>query len=297
MRRAGHSFTKPQIPGHLLVLVAAVLWGTTGTAQAFAPEGAGPLSVGAVRIAVGGVALLAFAALKGELRSLEGWPPVATLAAAAAMAAYQPLFFAGVSLTGVAAGTIVAIGSAPAWAGLIGFLFLGEKPTSRWALATATAVLGSALLVGDGGGGVTVDPLGVLLALGAGASYAVFATTAKRVLAEKPHAAVMAVAFSLGALLLSPVLLFADSSWLLEPRGAPVALELGLLATAAAYLFFGRGLASVPVTTAATLSLAEPLTAGLLGVLVLGEHLGTVALLGVGLLAAGLVLASTSDRR
>ena len=272
-----------------------MLWGTTGTAQAFAPEGADSLSVGAVRIAIGGGALLAFAVARGELGSLKGWPPVATVVAAAAMAAYQPLFFAGVSLTGVAAGTIVAIGSAPAWAGLIGSLFLGERPTPRWALATATAVLGSALLVG--GGGLTVDPSGVGLALGAGASYAAFATAAKRLLAEKPHAAVMAVAFSLGALLLSPVLLFADSSWLLEPRGAPVALELGLLATAAAYLLFGRGLASVPVTTAATLSLAEPLTAGLLGVLVLGERLGSVAILGIGLLVGGLILASVGGSR
>ena len=287
----------PRFPAPLLVLVAAVLWGTTGTAQAFAPEGAGPLSVGAVRIAVGGVALLAFAAARGELGSLKGWPPVATFAAAVAMAAYQPFFFAGVSLTGVAAGTIVAIGSAPAWAGVIGLLFLGERPTPRWALATATAVLGSALLVGSGGGGVTVDPPGILLALGAGASYAAFATAAKRLLAEKPHAAVMAVAFSLGALLLSPVLLFTDPSWILEPSGAFVALELGLLATAAAYLLFGRGLSSVPVTTAATLSLAEPLTAGLLGVLVLGEKLGIVAFLGIGLLVGGLILASTGGRR
>ena len=287
----------PRFPAPLFVLVAAVLWGTTGTAQAFAPEGAGPLSVGAVRIAVGGVALLAFAAARGELGSLKGWPPVATFAAAAAMAAYQPFFFAGVSLTGVAAGTIVAIGSAPAWAGVIGLLFLGERPTPRWALATATAVLGSALLVGSGGGGVTVDPPGILLALGAGASYAAFATAAKRLLAEKPHAAVMAVAFSLGALLLSPVLLFTDPSWILEPSGAFVALELGLLATAAAYLLFGRGLSSVPVTTAATLSLAEPLTAGLLGVLVLGEKLGIVAFLGIGLLVGGLILASTGGRR
>ena len=295
MRRADGAITEPQLSGHLFVLVAAVLWGTTGTAQAFAPEGAGPLSVGAVRIAVGGLALMAFAVTRGELVSLKDWPPVATATAAAAMAAYQPLFFAGVSATGVAAGTIVAIGSAPTWAGVIGFLFLGERPSIRWALATATAVLGCALLVGAGGG-VTVAPLGVGLALGAGASYAAFATAAKSLLAEKPHAAVMAVAFSLGAFLLSPVLLFADSSWILEPRGAPVALELGLLATAVAYLLFGRGLASVPVTTAATLSLAEPLTAGLLGLLVLGERLGPVALLGVGLLVGGLVLASTGGR-
>jgi DME family drug/metabolite transporter len=89
---------------------------------------------------------------------------------ALAVAAYQPLFFAGVSLTGVAVGTVTAIGSAPVWAGLIGLLFGGEKPSARWALATALAVAGCALLL-LGSGGVSVDPLGVLLYLAAGLGY------------------------------------------------------------------------------------------------------------------------------
>ncbi|MDQ3739885.1 MAG: EamA family transporter, partial [Actinomycetota bacterium] len=49
-----------------LVLLAAVLFGTTGTAQALGPEGS-PLDLGAGRIAVGG-ALLALAAWAVERR-------------------------------------------------------------------------------------------------------------------------------------------------------------------------------------------------------------------------------------
>ena len=39
----------------LMVLLAAMLWGTTGTAQALAPPGATPLAVGTVRLTFGGV--------------------------------------------------------------------------------------------------------------------------------------------------------------------------------------------------------------------------------------------------
>src|SRR3954464_9994845 len=46
----------------VLVLGAAVLFGTTGTARALGPE-ISPLGVGAARIAVGAVLLAAFAAL------------------------------------------------------------------------------------------------------------------------------------------------------------------------------------------------------------------------------------------
>ena len=280
--------------GSLFVLAAAVLWGTTGTAQAFAPESAGPLSVGAVRIAAGGLAMLAFAALRGELRGLGGWPPLATAGMALAVAAYQPLFFAGVSLTGVAVGTVTAIGSAPVWAGLIGLLFGGEKPSARWALATALAVAGCALLL-LGSGGVSVDPLGVLLCLAAGLGYVIFATIAKGFLRTEPQAAVMGVVFTLGALALSPAALYTDLSWLAEPRGALAAAELGLLATAAAYLLFAAGLSRIPVATAATLSLAEPLTAGTLGVLLLDERLSPAAIAGIALLLSGLILTSTTS--
>ena len=109
--------------------LAGFLAAFLGTALAFAPPGVQPAAVGAVRIALGGLALLVLAALRGELRSGVGWPPLATTTAAVGIAAYQPFFFAGVARTGVALGTIVAIGSTPVWAGAIGFLFQGEKPT------------------------------------------------------------------------------------------------------------------------------------------------------------------------
>lgn len=48
--------------GAAWVLAAAVLWGTTGTAQALAPTGASPLAVAAMRLAIGGAALFALAA-------------------------------------------------------------------------------------------------------------------------------------------------------------------------------------------------------------------------------------------
>ena len=64
------------------------------------------------------------------------------------------------------------------------------------------------------------------------------------------------------------------------------------MATALAYVLFARELAVVPVRSAATLSLTEPLTARLLGVLVLGEGLSVAALLGAGLMLGGLGIAS-----
>jgi DME family drug/metabolite transporter len=284
-----------KISGEWLILAAAVLWGTTGTAQALAPPAAQPVGVGAIRLAIGGLALLALAIGRGRLRSQTPWPLGVTLLAAACMAAYQLCFFAALAVTGVAVGTVVAIGSAPVLAGALGWLFYREKPGRRWAFATALAILGCALLVLPGGQ-LTLRVWGISLALGAGICYALYALLAKRLLEGRAPEAVMAVVFCLGAILLSPALLLVDLHWLGEWRGLAVALHLGIIATAVSYTLFARGLKVVPTATAVTLSLAEPLTAGLLGVFLLGESLALPSWMGVGLMFTGLALLSIQTK-
>jgi DME family drug/metabolite transporter len=153
------------------------------------------------------------------------------------------------------------------------------------------AVLGCGLLV-TAGSAINVDVAGIGLALAAGLAYAAYAVASKGVLEKQSPDAAAAVIFTLGAIFLSPLLFTTDLTWLIQPRGLAVALHLGLLATAAAYALFSRGLQLVPVATAVTLSLAEPLTAGLLGIFLLGERLTGLAWLGVGLLFTGLILAA-----
>jgi len=281
--------------GHWLVIAAAVLWGTTGTAQAFAPAGTSSLAIGAVRLAIGGAALLLLALLRGSLRRGQRWPIGATLLGAASMAAYQPAFFAGVAKTGVAVGTMVAIGSAPIIAGLIGLIVYRERPSRHWYLATGLAIIGCSLLV-SAGGRVMVNMTGVLLALGAGACYAVYTYASKALVGHLPVDAVTAVVFTLGALFLSPLLFTLNLSWLTSVHGLTVALHLGLLATAAAYALYMRGLTRVRAETAVTLALGEPLTASLLGVFLLGEQLTLPGFIGIGLLFSGLSLLARAER-
>ena len=278
--------------GALLVLAAGVLWGTSGTSQALAPEGVNPWSLGAMRLIVGGAALMLLACLRGGLGTGR-WPLTGTFLAGFFVAAYQLSFFTAVSRTGVAVGTLVAIGSSPVIAGVLGFIFRGERPGRAWGVATLLAVAGCSLLVG-GGGGIAVDVVGVLLALGAGASYACYTMAIKVLLPGRSSEAVMAVVFSLGAVMLSPVLLFSDLQWVAEPRGIAVVVYLGVVVTALSYWLFAMGLRSVPVASAVTLSLAEPLVAALLGILFLGERLSLMALCGIPLLFAGLAVLAGS---
>src|SRR5215211_8824401 len=213
------SNTMPRV----LVLLSAVLFGTTGTAQALGPDAA-PVTVGAGRIAD------------------------------------------------------------------------GEPLTTRWAGATTLACAGVLLLV-LGGGPASADPLGIMLAVVSGSGYATYTILAKRTL-RRGHAPerVMAAAFALGALLLLPVLALGDTAWLATGSGLAMALFLGAVPTALAYVLFARGLRRLTPGETATLTLAEPLTATGLGILALGERPGAIAAIGAALVLAGLLTLAAPAR-
>ncbi|HEX9044168.1 MAG TPA: EamA family transporter [Candidatus Limnocylindrales bacterium] len=279
--------------GVLEVLGAAVLFGTTGTTASFAPPGAGSVAIGSARLVVGGTGLfLALPLLGGRRRTaLALWRGPWGFTAGLMTALYQLGFFAGVALAGVALGTLVTIGTGPILVGLLSWLLLGERPALTWWLSTAVCVTGLVLLTLDGSGQSGIHVGGLVLSVVAAAGYAFYTVAAKRLMNRGAHAPeVMASAFTLGGIVLFPVLLLAGASWMATLRGLVVALWLGLGTTTVAYFLFGRGLRVLPAGPVATLVLAEPLVATLLGVGVLGERLGPVGWLGAALVATGLAL-------
>ncbi|MEU4542032.1 DMT family transporter [Nonomuraea dietziae] len=266
------------------VLAAAVLWGTAGTAGLLIS--ADPVSAAAARLVIGGLVLALLA------RGARVTP--ALLLGAVAVAAYQLCFFAAVSRTGVAIGTVVAIGSGPVFTGL-----LSRQFSARWAAATAAAIAGCAALIVGGEAQAGDEVLvGVLLALLGGLIYAFYAVTAaKAINGGAPSDAVMGIMFGGAAVIMLPVLILTGPGWLAEPRGLLAALYLGVGTTALAYFLYGRGLRTTPVATAATLALAEPAVAALLGLLVLRETLTPVSFGGLVLLGVSLVAVAVPERK
>src|SRR5699024_5280948 len=269
-----------------LILLAAILWGTTGTTQALAPEAAHPIAIGATRLAVGGLFLLFIVLVTGKL-NVKNWPVKTTLLAALSMALYQPLFFSAVSITGVAIGTVVAIGSAPILSGLLEWIFLKTRPAKVWWFSTFLSIVGCLMLFMDKES-VYVDPMGIVLALGAGLSFASYTIVSSDLVDKFSSVSVVAVVFTLSAIFLVPFLFIFDMSWIMSLRGVSVSLHLGIVATGIAYLFFAKGLVHVSSSTAVTLALAEPLTAALLGVLIVGEVLNVTSWIGIFLLMLGI---------
>jgi len=280
--------------GTSCILLAASLWGTTATARTFAPAGASPVAVGAVRVIGGGLLLFGFALRGGALRELaaRGTRPRCLLAVGAtAAAAYQTAFFAATARAGVAVGAVITIGAAPVFTGVLSLLTSRRsRPGVRWLAATTAAVTGCVMLV-TGGHAAGVSPAGIALALVASFCYAAYATTASHLIGNGAEdRAVVGAIFGGAAVLLVPILFLSPMGWLGTGRGLAVGSYLALLTTALAYLLYARGLRTTPVTTATTLGLAEPAIAAVLGLTLLGEHLSGTGLAGLGVLAVSLVI-------
>lgn len=287
----------------LAVLAAALCFATTGTAQALAGVDASPVAVGAARIVVGGGILGLIALMRARPdrpRPLAPSRSTALLIAIGALGvlAYQPLFFLGTRENGVAIGTVVALGSAPIATGIVDAIRSRRLPSGRWMLATAIALAGVVLVSGVTGGSVALGPGGLLASAGAGMSYALYTVCGKALIERGWNStSVMGTVFGVAAIASLPVLFLAGTSWLVTPNGMALALWLGVVTTAVAYLLFGWGLARLSAVTVSTLTLAEPLGATLLGLFVLHEQLTAVGAVGLALIAVGLAVVSAPSRR
>ena len=281
--------------GNLLVLGGAILWGTNGTAQALGAPEAQSLVLGVLRILIAGLVLCLPACIRTG--SLPGFRPFTSIFLAAISAVlYQITFFSAVKLTGVSVGTIVGIGSSPIFAGLVAWLIRKEKPGTKWYFATLAGIAGT-VFVSLPTETNNVALSGVFLALASGLSYAFLAVFMKNTFQErKDTVTATGEIFLLGSLLMLPFLVKYNLSWIKQADGTAIILYLGLITGALAYYMFSKGLMNVSVATAGTLTLGEPLTAGILGVMILGEKLNTTGWIGICLLLFGLLILTFPKR-
>jgi drug/metabolite transporter, DME family len=300
MNVSGTSFRR----GLTLIILAAMLWGTTGLTSKVLNRlsAVDALSVGALRLITASPALLLLAQ---TLTPGSLWPLLkrewrAVLILGAAMAGYNGSFFAALARTSVTAGTLLALCSAPLFVAVLARLFLSEPLTRPVLLALAAGLSGTILLVGGQGGRDLLRfdyAVGNALALAAGISYAVYALVGRAKTHGAPPVSLAALSFTTAAVLLTP---FALANSLRLPTNFPAwmaVLYLGLVPTALAYALYLRGLRSVPATVASISTMTEPLTASLLAALFLGERLTPSGLLGAGLLLSSLAILSFGNRQ
>ena len=290
-----------RLRGLALIGLAAVSWGTTGSVTTIlvASAGATPLVIAALRMLIAAPLLLVLAlGSSGSLHiaRADRWR---CLALGVCMAAFQATYFNAVPRTGIAIAALIAICGAPLLIVVLAALLLGERLTARVGVALGLGVTGTALLIV---GPRTIADLsarfvvGVLLAIAASLGYALYVVLAKATLSRTAPLPAAGATFTVAAVVLTPILA-TDGIGRQLALGWPWFVYLGAVTTAGAYAIYTYGLRDVSASAAGVASLAEPLTATLLGVFVFDERLGAMGVLGATLLFTALILLLAREAR
>lgn len=281
--------------GIAAVLIAAILWGTTGTAATFAPD-VGPLAIGAAALGIGGIlqAVVALPALWRARLHLQSHVGIVSVGAIAVFV-YPLAFYSSMHLAGVAIGTVVSLASAPLASGLLERLLERRRLGGWWFIAALLGIIGSLLLIFSTQQGDVVTETsvlrGIILGLTAGIAYATYSWAVQRLMTERiGRAAAMGSVFGTGGIMLLPVLFLTGAPLVDTSQAFAVGAYMALVPMFLGYFAFGYGLAKIPASSATTLTLIEPSVATVLAVLIVGERLTTLGWAGLASFAVVLAI-------
>ncbi|GLY69535.1 EamA family transporter [Amycolatopsis taiwanensis] len=268
-----------------LTALAPISWGTTYLVTTELLPAGHPLFAGLLRALPAGLIALAITRI---LPRGAWWGKAAVLGVLNIGMFFPLLFVAAERLPGGVAATLGA--TQPLIVAVLAVLVLGQRPSVKRFAWGGLGVAGVGFVVL--GPAATFDLVGVFAGLGGAVSMALGVTLTKRWGRPSGVGPVTFASWQLtaGGLFMLPL------TFLVE--GAPPAIDgnailgylwLGLVGGLIAYVLWFRGIGSVPVTSVAVLGLLSPIVAALLGVLVLGQTLSPIQLVGFALALAAIV--------
>jgi DME family drug/metabolite transporter len=282
--------------GFLAVGVAASIWGTLGFfAKILYAEGVSFEALVAVRASVGWAAMLLFVLVTWRVRSLRVTGrdflflvPLGLVG----IGAFYLLYFFTVreSTVGTAA---ILLYSSPAFVALLAWIFLKETLGPLRLLALALTFGGIFLVVGRYDPGALEISLPVLATgLLSGLTYGLYSIFGKPLAGYLEPASILSYALGFGSVLLMLAALPTFHTLVGLSSGSYALLViLAVVHTALAFGLYTVGLKRLDAGQAAIVATVEPVVAGAIGVVLLGEELTALKVIGALLVLAGAALA------
>ncbi|MCT6867715.1 MAG: EamA family transporter [Gilliamella apicola] len=286
--------------GILAVILASLLWGTTGTAATFAPA-LSPLFIGSFAMGMGGILQCGLATVKiVHDRALLAVHCRFLIVGALAVAIYPLAFYSSMRLSGVTIGTVVSIGSAPILSAIIEYFSRDFQLNKQWAMGALLEIIGMVMLAFSDNASTTIQythvNLGILLGLVAGLTYALYSWSARQLMLKGVNTkAAMGATFGCGGLLLIPVMLITGSAFVTSWNNMAVGFYMALIPMFLGYLCYGFGLSKISASMATTITLLEPVIAAILAMLIVGECLSLIGWIGMLLIFICLIMVTLSS--
>lgn len=278
----------------LLVILAGVLWGSSGLfVHILAPLGYSSAHMTAIRSGTAAIGMLFYSLLfKRELFRVRKIDLCIFALSAIGLFGTGACYFFSMQASSVAT-AVVLMYTAPVYVMIFSAIFFGEKLSGARITALVLMLAGAALVSGVAGE-VSFSLSGILMGILAGISYGAYNILTK--LSLRRGASVLSsniYVFCMTALI---SLFFASPASLIEvtkkaPAYTPLLLAaLGVITFLLPYLCYTYAMKRLDATTTASLGIAEPLSASLFGIFLLGEEYDAYIILGVVLILAAILL-------
>ena len=275
------------------ILAAAALWGIIGVwNRNLMAAGLSPTGIVVVRNFGGMLLLLAVFAVKDRsvFRMRREHVKYFFGTGIISVVLFTSCYFSCQKICSLAVASILLY-TAPSFVVILSTMLWKEPVTKKKLLALALTLVGCACVCGVFDGGLTVTFTGILLGLGAGFFYALYSVFGRYALAHYSSMTVTVWTFIFAGpaslVMLRPAemraVFTAPSAWLL-------AAGLVVFSTVAPYILYTRGLARVESGKASIMASLEPVVAALAGVLIFGEPMGLLTLLGILCVLAGVYI-------
>jgi drug/metabolite transporter (DMT)-like permease len=283
--------------GTVLVLLSAACFGSLSTLVKLAMRSdATLLHLMALRFVIGAALLLLLAVGASSFRAVKVKSSLVPLVLLGGVMQAGITFLSLASLRWLTPSALAFLFfTYPVWVALLSAALREERLTGARALALALAFGGVATMVGVPSAGKMPLP-GVLMALGAAVTYAVYVRLIQRYQAGVPAVAASAAIASGCALVF--VVASAREGSLLSPLAIPtwgLVAVLAVVCTLAAFFLFVRGIEILGPVRTAIVGTVEPFFTTLLAAAVLGDAVRPAALLGGTLVVAGVVVQRVLD--
>jgi drug/metabolite transporter (DMT)-like permease len=268
----------------------ATLWGIPYLFIKIAvDDGVPPIFLAWARVLMGAIVLLVLSHRAGVLAPALARPRLRWLALYAVVEIVFPFPLIGLGEKHVPSSlAAILIAAVPMIVALLALRFdHAERATGRRAVGLGIGFAGVVALVGLDVSGSTGELLGALAILLAAVGYAAGPMLINQQLGGLDPRALMAVALSIAAAVLTIPALAAPPADMPSADALLSIVVLGLFCTAAAFVFFGALVIEVGPGRASVITYISPVVAVALGVAVLDERPGAGAVAGLLLILAG----------
>jgi drug/metabolite transporter (DMT)-like permease len=280
---------------YLLLTAMAICFGGTWVAGAVAVDSAPPFTIAAARFGIASILLYAWVRLANRRLApiaRSDWPLTAGLGLTA-IAGYNWLFLTGLTLAPATDGAIIVPGLAPVFTVLLARAILRERLGGRAYAGFALAAIGLYLVVNPTGGTAETRLLGDLLFVAGAVCWGIYSVIAR--IASRRFDAVSTTLYgtALGTVVLIVAAAFEGGAGRLltaPPEALAGIAYLALFGTVAAFVLLNMGVARIGASRASAFALLVPIIGVLSSVVLLGEQLGPLTIVGGAIVLAGLWL-------